>query len=455
MATLPHLPGSDSLLELPRMISDPIEFLRVRHAAHGDIFKSRLIVPVVYAVGPDANQTIMVTDRDRFSHARAYGDLAVGKVFAGSLLVKDGAPHRHDRDILQPAVGRLGLSQALERVQESWTRGSSSLAERGSVDVYLTARDVTMEVSANALVDLELTELDDWRFLFEDLIAGALAHTTWRIPFGALNRGLKARDLLKTKLRPRVIQARHREPNGMLGLLAHHREQDGSQLEPDDVANHILMLFWAGYDTTATTGAWVLHKLADNPEWQDRLHAEMTRVLGDDTRDITLEDADKLVELGWFLKEIERTCPVVLFFPRRTTDDVEIIGQKVPRNTLVFWSPFLTHMSPRVFDAPEKFDPERFSPARGDKQAKLPFLVGFGAGPRICLGKSFALLQLRVMTTTIVRRYRIERVAQGSVMPLPTLRPNGSMVRFIARENSRAGAPSSREQSPAGATSAS
>ena len=84
-----------------------------------------------------------------------------------------------------------------------------------------------------------------------------------------------------------------------------------------------------------------------------------------------------------------------------------------------------------------------------------PFLVGFGAGPRICLGKSFALLQLRVMTTTIVRRYRIERVAQGSVMPLPTLRPNGSMVRFIARENSRAGAPSSREQSPAGATSAS
>lgn len=423
------------------MIADPIEFLRVRHAAHGDIFKSRLVVPVVYAVGPDANQTIMVTERDRYSHARAYGELAIGKMFEGSLLVKDGAPHRHDRDILQPAVGRLGLSHALERVQESWTRGSSSLAQRGAVDVYLTARDVTMEVSANALVDLELTELDDWRALFEDLIGGALAHTTWRIPFGAMNRGLKARELLMTKLRPRVIQARHREPKGMLGLLAHHREQDGTQLEPDEIANHVLMLFWAGYDTTATTGAWVLHKLADNPEWQDRLYDEMTRVLGparandgdDVLRDITLEDAEKLVELGWFLKEIERTCPVVLFFPRRTNDDVELNGKRVPKNTLVFWSPFLTHMSARAFDAPERFDPERFSPARGDKQAKLPFLVGFGAGPRICLGKSFALLQLRVMTTTILRRYRIERVAAGSVMPLPTLRPNGSTVRFIPR----------------------
>lgn len=298
-----------------------------------------------------------------------------------------------------------------------------------------------MEVSANALVDLELTELDDWRALFEDLIGGALAHTTWRIPFGAMNRGLKARGLLMTKLRPRVVQARHREPHGMLGLLAHHTEADGTQLDPDEIANHILMLFWAGYDTTATTGAWVLHKLADYPEWQDRLCAEMTKVFGEpkdgeELRDVTLEDTDKLVELGWFLKEIERTCPVVLFFPRRTIDDVELNGHKVPGNTLVFWSPFLTHMSPRAFDAPEKFDPERFSSARGDKQAKLPFLVGFGAGPRICLGKSFALLQLRVMTTTILRRYRIERVAPGTVMPLPTLRPNGSMVRFIARENS-------------------
>lgn len=432
MASLAHIPGNDSLLELPRMIADATGWLQQRFEQYGDVFRTRLLVPIVIAVGPDANQSILVTQREHFSHEKAYGELAIGRVFAGSLLVKDGAPHRHDRDILQPAVGRLGLSHSFERVQGSWTRAAARLDDKaGGHDVYLMARDVTLEVSANALVDLELRELDDWREQFETLIDGTMAHTSMRFPFGNLDRGLKARDLLITKLRPRITQARHREPRGMVGLLAHHKEPDGTMLDVDDIASHVLMLFWAGYDTTATTGAWVLHMLADHPEWQERLHKEIHDVLGD--REMQLEDTEKLVQLGWFLKEIERTCPVVLFFPRRAVDDVDVAGKTVPKGTMTFWSPYLTHLSPRAFEDPKRFDPERFSAARGDKQAKLPHLVGFGAGPRICLGKAFALVQLRVMTTTIVRRYRIERVAKGNVVPLPTHRPNGSIVRFIRR----------------------
>lgn len=153
-------------------------------------------------------------------------------------------------------------------------------------------------------------------------------------------------------------------------------------------------------------------------------------MLGD--RDLAVTDQDALVETGWFLKEIERRCPVVLFFPRRVVDDVEVAGFKVPRGTSAMYSPFLTHMG-SGFDDPDTFDPARFSPARGERQARLPNLIGFGGGPRICLGKAFALLQLRVMITTLLRKHRIERVDGGTVLALPTHRPRGSTVRFIAR----------------------
>lgn len=413
------------------MLADPARFLRERHAAHGDLWKTRLIVPIVVAVGPGANQSMLVTEREHFSHKHAYGDLAVGRIFAGSLLVKDGAPHKVDRDILQPAVGRLGLGHSIDRVHDIWQRGSADLAARGDVDVYEMARDITFEVSANALVDLELTEMAEWRTLFEGLIDGALANVRTRLPFGRLDRGLKARAALIKKLVPRIEEARHREARGMLGLLAHHKDAEGNPLRAEDIAAHVLLLFWAGYDTTASTGGWALHMLADRPEWQDRLVAESERVLGD--RPMTLEDQDALVEHNFFLKEIERLCPVVLFFPRRTTDDVTVHGQAIPRGTMMFWSPYLTHLDPRTFEDPLLFDPMRFSPTRGDRQAKLPYLVGFGAGPRICLGKAFALLQLRVMTTTILRRFRIERVAAGEILALPTHRPKGSIVRFVPR----------------------
>jgi cytochrome P450 len=231
------------------------------------------------------------------------------------------------------------------------------------------------------------------------------------------------------KLAPRIEAARRREPHGMLGLLAHHKEPDGSSLTTAAIAAHVLLLFWAGYDTTAGTGGWVLHMLAEHPEWQTRLRDEARRVLGD--RDLAITDQDALVEHGWFLKEIERRCPVVLFFPRRAVNDVDVGGMRLPAGTQLMYSPYLSHLGETPDDA-DVFDPLRFSPERtAQAPTKTPHLIGFGGGPRICIGKAFALLQLRVMLTTLLRHHRIERVARGTVLGLPTHRPAGSTIRFV------------------------
>jgi cytochrome P450 len=119
---------------------------------------------------------------------------------------------------------------------------------------------------------------------------------------------------------------------------------------------------------------------------------------------------------------------VVLLFPRLVTQDIELNGKTVPKGTMLFWSPFLNHQNKGRFDNPDVFDPERW----GRKDAPTTSLVGFGGGPRICLGKAFALVQLRVMATTLLRRFSIAHAngPEVKVLALPTHRPRDVKLRF-------------------------
>jgi retinoid hydroxylase len=428
-AWLDQIPGSGSFLELPRMLRDPIGFLEQRHRLHGDIFKTRWVMPVVFLVGPKANKLIHVTQRERFSYEKSYGELAIGRMFERSLIVEDGEPHQRDRGILQPAVGRLGLSQVVDEIAGAWERAAErSIPNNTPLDVYRFVRDVTFEVSANALVGLEMgEELDRLKPLFQRMIEGATANLTLRIPFGKIDRGLRARKQLIEYLMPKIREARTKDTGGMLGLLAQYRAPDGSTMSDERIAEHVLFLFWAGYDTTASTGAWTLLEIARSPEWQQRLREESARVLG--TKRLSMDQLDLLPDHDAVLREIERLRPVVLFFPRRTTEPIEVDGKHVPKDAFVFYSPYLTHRIASLFPEPDTFDPGRWL-ADGGAKAPSQALVGFGGGPRICLGKTFALLQLKVLLTTILRRYRLEvdPSRRPKTISLPTHRPDAAII---------------------------
>ena len=168
-------------------------------------------------------------------------------------------------------------------------------------------------------------------------------------------------------------------------------------------------MLWAGYDTTAAAGSWALWELARLPQWQERLVREPA-------------SADLV------LKEIERLRPAAIFFPRRAVAEVEIAGHAIPRGTVVFYTPYMSHRIPEVFPEPDKFDP-----ARWERGAPSSALVGFGGGPRICLGKAFALMQLRVMLAAILDRFQLREARAGTVVAVPTYRLSGATVSFSPR----------------------
>jgi cytochrome P450 len=400
---LAHIGGSDSFFELPRMLRDPLRFLDERYARHGKVFKSRFVFPLVFFVGAEANKDILILRRDELSHREGYRLNAFGRIFEHSLISEDGAVHAHDRDILQPAVGRLALQECVGEVQRIWSRAADSLRNEPRRDVYQFVREVTFEVAAVTLFDLR-EDLPRWRALFEELIAGTMSPLPLRVPFGKVDRGLRARDELLRLLEPRVREARAQGARGLIGALAQHRDPSGETLSDRRAAEHILLLFWAGYDTTAAAGSWALWELARAPQWQ------------------------KLDGIEAVLKEVERLRPAAIFFPRRAVADVELAGVRVPNRTVVFYSPYLSHRVAEVFPEPEKF-----LPGRWQRGAPSSALVGFGAGPRICLGKAFALLQQRVMLETILPRFEVREVRAGRVVPVPTYRLAGAVLDFPAR----------------------
>ncbi len=425
---LDAIPGSDSYVELPRLLRDAALFLHERFDRYGRVFKTRLAYPVVFLIGEEANKSVLVTRRHELSFGLGYARTAVQRVFEGSIMLEDGDAHDRTRDVLTPAVGKLAIRQCSAQIHAIWSRAAERVKGRPTDAYQLTERS-TFEVAANVLTGLELgEETEAFRPYFERLIGGIMSPINARVPFGPMDRALTARAKLSELLRPRVLHAREVPPVGLLGQLAHHKDATGHYLEIDDVIGHLLLLFWAGYDTTASAGSWVLHELARRADWQERLRAELMDVVGDDPGGI--EGKRELEQVGWFLLEAERMYPSALFFPRIAIDDFPFDRFVIPRATPVFYSPYMSHRDPATFDNPNTFDPERWSPARGDRRAVVGKLVGFGGGPRICLGKPFAKQQLKLMLHAILSRYRIEPdpTCRPTIQTIPVHHPNQSRV---------------------------
>jgi cytochrome P450 len=213
-------------------------------------------------------------------------------------------------------------------------------------------------------------------------------------------------------------------------LAARDDEGSGERMSDKQVRDEAVTLFVAGHETTATSLAWAVYLLARNPEIYDRVQAEVDALEGEPT----FETVAKLSLTLRVFKESMRLYPPVLILGRRTIDEVEIAGRRLPPRTILFVNVYGVHRDPEAWPDPERFEPDRFlseCESRRHRTAYLPF----GAGPRVCVGNHFALLEGPLVLATLLRRVRFERNPAEVIEPdlFATLRPAGGVpatVRF-------------------------
>ncbi|MGB7506008.1 MAG: cytochrome P450, partial [Mycobacterium sp.] len=179
--------------------------------------------------------------------------------------------------------------------------------------------------------------------------------------------------------------------------------ETGRPLSDEDICNDLLIFMLAGHDTTATALTYALWALGHHPDIQDRVAAEARRI-GD--RALVPEDVSQLGYTVQVLNEALRLCPPAAGVGRLAVRDIAVGGYRVEAGSLLAVGIYALHRDPTIWDDPQAFDPDRFSPERSAARDRWHF-VPFAGGARSCIGEHFARLETTLALATIVRSLEI------------------------------------------------
>ncbi len=216
-------------------------------------------------------------------------------------------------------------------------------------------------------------------------------------------------------------------PRDLLTLLLEAADPEtGKGLSDIEVRANIVTFIGAGHETTANALSWSLYLLSQDERARTRIEREVDEVLGHGP--VEPHHLERLVYTRAVIDEALRLYPPAPFMSRAALTDDRIGDLQIPAGSTVAIAPYVLHRHRKLWDQPDAFRPERFLPderGRIDRFAYLPF----GAGPRVCIGASFALQEAVIVLATVVRAVRLDLVEGHEVAPLQriTLRPSGGL----------------------------
>lgn len=387
--------------------------------SRGPIFGDR---QMVFLVGPELNRHVLTTGRHQFSNYGGWGMMFEDPPHLGTL---DGEPHDQQRRSAAPAFQVKRMDGYLPMIDAEIQRRIADWPERDEVDVYEETRELTFDLAARAFLGIQPgPELETIR-------AG------YYVDLGRQKRGAR-RDADALFLR-KIAERREGAHDDALALLSRHVNEDGSSLTDAQLISHARFLLQAGYETSASLGAWCLHLLFANDDYRKRVMAELEACpLGNPA---SYEEIRRLEVLDRLSMEVERLYPPVPYGLRGTTEDVEVGGYQVPPNTLVSYGIGASHHLPSFWQDPDRFDPDRFAPPREEHKQDAYLMVGFGGGPRRCIGMTFARAEIALFVARVCASYDMTPVEGVEVKQLfgVTARPLGGMRMRASRRASGAG----------------
>ncbi|XP_068215979.1 cytochrome P450 4c3-like isoform X3 [Palaemon carinicauda] len=221
-----------------------------------------------------------------------------------------------------------------------------------------------------------------------------------------------------------------------LDLLLDASESDPT-ITDEDIREEVDTFMFEGHDTTAAAINWSLYLLGCYPDIQARVHEEIDAVFGNDNRPVTMNDLRALKYTENCIKEALRLFPSVPFIGRELREEAVIDNYRIPVGTTVLIITFRLHRDPEQFPNPEVFDPDRFLPENILNRHPYAY-VPFSAGPRNCIGQKFALMEEKIVLSSILRKFRVESCTRREDLKLLgelILRPeDGNTLKLFPRK---------------------
>jgi cytochrome P450 len=254
---------------------------------------------------------------------------------------------------------------------------------------------LTLDLAAVSFLGAELgPEVAELKRAFADMVAAIVALVRKPIPGTKMARGLKGRAFMVDYFGRQIEARRAGDGADIFTQLCKATTDDGALLTPQQVVDHISGLMFGAHDTLASSLSAFVWFLSANPEWQDRLRAEIQSLGLAKGEPLPYERLDDLRLTEMAYKESLRLIPPARGVSRCLMRDTEFAGYKLPAGVRVSAEILFTHQMPKVWPEPQKFDPLRFTDEASRGRHRFAF-APFGGGAHMCLGLHFAYMQAK------------------------------------------------------------
>ena len=390
---------------------------------------------------PDQVQEVLVKQAKKLHKPRRVKEV-FGRWDGQGLLLSEGDLWVRQRRLVQQAFQPRrveGYAAVMSQLAGDMVSRWQSCAE---IDLVDQMHGITLDIVCKTLFGFTTDDHADIRDAVQDLQDAALLEFARLVPVPdwlplASKRRMRAAIRYMNHLLDDIIR-QHRAAGEDRGdllsmlLLSVDHEGDGRGMSNQQVRDEAMTLLLAGHETTATTLVWTLYLLAHRPQIQEQTAAAVREILGD--RPPTAADVPRLTAVDCVIKEAMRLYPAVYFTSREAAEEVEIGGYRIPPGSQIHLLLYAMYHDARWFAEPERYLPDRFAAAREEQLPACSF-VPFGAGPRVCIGRSMAMIEATLIVATVLQKYRLS-LAEGQAEPTPvaqvSLHPAGPVRLALA-----------------------
>lgn len=461
--TLKHPPGPSGhplwgTIRAFRRDRNVLETLGEWVEIYGDAIRFRFFLNFYgyFFCHPEHNQRILLENNRNYTKMPNPSNQVLKPLVGNGLLTSDGEFWLRQRRLAQPAFHR----RQIESFAETMTAATEKLlakwkepARQGqALDVSEAMMELTLEITGRTLFSVDLTSEADTvgeafmaanRQVIDFSIqpfGNYLITLPWWPPTRRLNQNVAELDEVVNGIIAQRRQdgtAGKQEDNvDLLGMLMAARdEESGEGMSDKQLRDEVMTIMLAGHETTALALSWTFYLLSEHPDARRKLEAEVDEVLGGQTP--TFADIPDLVYTTMVVEESLRLYPPAYAIARWANDGDTIGGYDVPPDSSITLSPYFTHRHPAFWEAPERFDPERFTAERKAERSRWAY-IPFGGGPRQCIGNRFAMTEAVLLLAQISNHYRLDLVPGHPVAmePLITLRPRYGLRMTLAPRSS-------------------
>ncbi|TSE07379.1 MULTISPECIES: cytochrome P450 [Aquimarina] len=424
-----------------RILKNPLPFHHENFEKHGDVFEVKLGFGKSVIFTRDAGFAKHMLQKQHRKYSKSSlqtKDLA--KYIGEGLLTAEGEKWLKQRRLIQPAFHKKKLETLIDTITEVIREELLKIKPNKELDVFPLMSDLAFKVVAKSLFSYtdegetisrlqHITEAAQ-QFLIKEIrqpykrwwfyLTGKVKDT--------LTLTRESRDILNTIIEER--RASKVEYNDLLDMLLASRYEDGTAMGNEQLIDEILILFTAGHETTSNALTFTLLLLAKHPEIQEKIYKEVS---GDEENKSPIEQIAKYQYTKQCIEEAMRLYPPAYFSDRVAIEDDSYNHLFLKKGTTVLISFFEIHRHMNFWENPESFNPERFSP-EVDKKEYSDQYFPFGLGPRMCIGNNFAMYEMILAISSMIRKYKIQTSLDSiEVKPLITLKPMEAPLTFTSR----------------------